>query len=61
VEKLICTKCGKELQMIQATAEYLGHRFSEEVPGCPECGQIYLSEELVATKIAEVESTLEQK
>jgi uncharacterized protein with PIN domain len=59
--KLICTRCNVELETIKATAEYLGHRFSEEVVGCPKCGQVYLSEEMVLTKIADVELTLEQK
>ena len=59
--KLVCVKCDKELEMLDANADYLGHHFTEKVPRCPECGQLYIPEEMVNGKIAGVESTLEQK
>jgi len=61
MDGLVCVKCGKELELMDAVAEYLDNRFTEKVPGCPVCGQIYISEETVNGKIAAVESTLEQK
>lgn len=58
---MICSKCGVELELLEVSAEYLGHHFSEKLPRCPECGQIFVSEELASGKIADVELTLEQK
>lgn len=40
---------------------YLGHNFSAELPKCPQCGQVYLSEELVKGKVTQVETGLEDK
>ena len=59
--KLVCVKCDRELELLEAAADYLEHHFTEKFPKCPVCGQIYISEELVNGKIADVESTLEQK
>ena len=56
-----CDECDCELQPVKATAVYLKFRFEVEVPGCPVCGQLYVPEELVRTRIAELESILEQK
>ncbi len=58
---LVCIKCGMPLKPRTATLGYLGHKFSLQVPQCPECGQIYLTEELVRGKISEVEESLEDK
>ena len=41
--------------------EYLGHTFFADAPRCPVCGQVYLSEELVKGRVAEVEMQLEDK
>ena len=60
-EKLKCRKCDQYLTLIQVSAEYLGYRFSEKIPVCPQCGQIYISEELVRKKISQVEGVLEVK
>ena len=59
--KLICHKCRMELVPSNANFSYLGHSFRAEVPRCPGCGQTFLSEELVAGRIAEVEMELEDK
>jgi hypothetical protein len=40
---------------------YLGHVFRTDVPRCPSCGQVFISEELAAGRMAEVETTLEDK
>ncbi len=60
-KKLICWKCRKELEMIKTDFTYLGHNFFTEVPKCPECGQVFLSEELVKGRINDVEMQMEDK
>lgn len=59
--RILCCQCNRLLKPRKATLHYLGHDFSVTLPGCPECGQIFLSEELVNGKVAEVEQTLEDK
>jgi hypothetical protein len=57
----MCAQCDCELETVKTTGYYLGYRFQVELQGCPHCGYLYIPEELVRTKIAEVESLLEQK
>lgn len=59
--KLVCFKCNKELVPAKTDFTYLGHVFFTEVPRCPECGQLYISEELVKSRISDVEMQLEDK
>ena len=56
-----CLKCDKELVMAETTLEYLGHVMTYELPRCPVCGQVFVSEELVRGKMREVEISLEDK
>ena len=58
---MICTKCNEELQMMQASIDYLSFHLTEKVLCCPKCGQVFIPEELVDGKIAELETTLEEK
>jgi len=60
-KKLICCKCRKELELIKTDFTYLGHSFFTEVPKCPECGLVYISEELVKGRISDVEMQMEDK
>ncbi len=57
---LICDKCKVNLTLANVHFSYLDHNFRHKVLRCPECGQVYLSEELVA-KMKEVEATFEDK
>ncbi|MDD4644370.1 MAG: hypothetical protein PHY99_00105 [Bacteroidales bacterium] len=59
--KMICCKCNKELEMIKTDFSYLGHSFFTEVPKCPECGQVFIPEELARGRISEVEMQMEDK
>lgn len=61
MSEIICTKCGVPLETQNARFSYLGHELHSDVPRCPKCGQIYLSEELVNSKVASVEASLEDK
>lgn len=58
---LICNKCNVELKPTQVDFEYLGNSFHAEMPRCPECGQVFIPEELVKGRISEVEMMLEDK
>jgi len=60
-EELICEQCNEPLTEKRVHFSYLGHAFSADLPCCPRCGQVYLSEELVKSRIAQVEMTLEDK
>jgi len=60
-QKLICSICNLELKPANANFSYLGHSFRAEVPRCPGCGQVFIPEELVKGRIAEVEMELEDK
>ena len=60
-EKLICFQCNKELELKKTDITYLGHSFFTELPRCPRCGMVYVSEELVKDRISEVEMQLEDK
>ena len=41
--------------------QYLDHEMYHEVPCCPVCGQVFISQELANGKIATVEAQLEDK
>ena len=58
---LVCGACQVRLAEAKANFDYMSHTFSAEVPRCPKCGQVYLSEELVKGRIAQVEMELEDK
>lgn len=56
-----CVKCSTRLTEQKVTFHYLDFPISAPLPRCPVCGQVYLSEEFVEGKLAEVEKTLEDK
>ena len=56
-----CAVCDRELEPMPVKAKYLKSDFPTKVLACPSCGQLYIPEDLVFTKIAEVEHTLEEK
>lgn len=60
-ETLICCKCNVPLEPAKTTFNYLNHAFSADLPRCPKCGQVYISEELVRTRVKDVETELEDK
>ena len=60
-KKLMCFKCRKELELKKTDFTYLGHSFFTEVPRCPECGQVFISEDLAKGRITEVEMQMEDK
>ncbi len=58
---VICFKCKKELQPMKTYLSYLGHSFYADILKCPECGEVYIPEDLVKNRIADVEQQLEDK
>ena len=60
-EDLVCAVCNVPLQMGKVEATYLGQRFPVELPRCPSCGFVYVSEELALGKMLKVEQALEDK
>ncbi|MDD3826211.1 MAG: hypothetical protein PHY79_09555 [Anaerolineae bacterium] len=58
---VICYQCQKELAPAKTTLSYLGMSFPADILRCPECGQVYIPEDLVKGRIAAVEMQLEDK
>ena len=59
--KLTCCLCDKELVTANVGFSYLGHTFRADLPRCPECGQVFISEALTKGRISKVETELEDK
>jgi len=59
--RIKCGKCGVELKPTKVTFSYMGRTFGHEVPACPKCGKVYISQELAEGKMAEVEMLFEDK
>jgi hypothetical protein len=45
----------------KVTVAYLGNQFTAELPQCPRCGMVLISEAMALGKMAEVEQILEDK
>jgi ribosomal protein S27AE len=59
--RIACGKCNVPLQPAKVTIYYLGHQIQHDLPQCPSCGQVYLSEETVDAKMKKLEELLEEK
>jgi hypothetical protein len=57
----ICAACGQPLQPGKVDISYLGNSFAIELLKCPNCGLVFIPEELALGKMVEVEKTLEDK
>ena len=58
---LVCGACGVPLEMGKVEASYLGQSFPVELPRCPSCGFVYVSEDLALGRMLRVEQALEDK
>jgi ribosomal protein L37AE/L43A len=56
-----CEKCDRELIAGLINVEYMGNRFTADLPHCPDCGRVLISERVALGKMAEVEKLLEDK
>ena len=61
VSDLICARCDKPLEMQKVEARYLGQTFPVDLPCCPSCGFVYISEDLAYGRMLKVEQALEDK
>lgn len=58
---VICVKCGVKLTLGKVTLAYLGSKFPVELYKCPECGLVYIPDDLANGKMLQVEKALEDK
>jgi hypothetical protein len=56
-----CFKCDQLLAVGPALVDYLGNELTTDLPMCPSCGMVLISEQLAMGKVAEVEKILEDK
>lgn len=56
-----CEPCGEKLQPGKVELHYLGSVFQVELPVCPQCSAVLISEELAVGRMLEVEQLLEDK
>lgn len=56
-----CTPCGIPLEPGLVELRYQNNSFKVELPSCPRCGAVLISEELAAGRMLEVEKLLEDK
>jgi hypothetical protein len=56
-----CLRCDQGLVAGPVLVSYLGNNITAELPQCPSCCTVLISEELAIGKIAEVEKILEDK
>ena len=57
----LCAQCHAELQPRDVRLSYLDVAFTVELPACPVCGQVFISEEIAHGRMRELEETLESK
>ncbi|MDO4485577.1 MAG: DNA-binding protein [Bacillota bacterium] len=58
---LMCSRCRCSLEDIEIHVTYLERHFTHKVPRCPQCGQVYISEDLAEGRMAQLEKSLEEK
>ncbi|CAH2603843.1 conserved protein of unknown function [Rhodovastum atsumiense] len=58
---LVCAQCDVPLVPGPVEASYLGQSFTVDLPRCPRCGFVYVSEELASGRMLNVEQALEDK
>lgn len=56
-----CEACGLDLAVRPVSLTYLGATFAVELPACPSCGAVFVSEEVAIGRMREVEMSLEDK
>lgn len=61
LDDLICAKCDTPLIMGKVMASYMGQTFPVDLPICPTCGFVYVSEDLAGGRMLKVEQALEDK
>jgi ribosomal protein S27AE len=57
----MCAKCGLPLESRRTDVAYLGNVFVIDLPTCPKCGLVVVTEEIATGKMMEAEQILEDK
>lgn len=57
----LCMRCDVPLSPSTVNFDYWGFILPYDLPKCPKCGLVFVSETLAAVQMAEVERTLEDK
>ena len=57
----LCRPCEKKMEPGMVTLAYMGNEFRVELPVCPQCGAVFIPEDLALGKMLEVEQLLEDK
>jgi uncharacterized OB-fold protein len=57
----MCGQCNRPLEMAKVDVAYLGNAFPVDLLKCPQCGQVFIPEDLALGKMVEVEKQLEDK
>ena len=60
-ESLTCHRCKLSLESARVDFDYMGHTFHIDLPRCPGCRQVFISEDLAKGRMADVEMELEDK
>jgi hypothetical protein len=58
---MVCVKCGIHLSIGKVKLSYMGSDFPVELFKCPQCGLVYIPEDLARGKMQQVEAALEDK
>ena len=58
---ILCFRCQVELAEQKTRFTYLGREFDALMMKCPQCGQLYISEETAKGRMFETEKLLEGK
>jgi hypothetical protein len=59
--QMICGKCQLPLEIGKVEMHYQRQKLKADFLKCPQCGLVYISEELVKGRMLEIEKTLEDK
>ena len=59
--ELLCARCNVKLETAKTEFAYMGHTFHTDLPRCPNCGLVFIPEDLAKGKMADVEMELEDK
>lgn len=56
-----CAVCRNPLVMGPVVVSYMGSQFTTDLPKCPDCGWVLITQEVAMGKMLEVEQILEDK
>lgn len=56
-----CTKCNRKLELATVKLKYMEETFGVDIPACPSCQRIFVSEEDATQRMAQAEKMLEDK